>query len=145
VPPSAACQRRLTKSVISSLLEYLRLQLHKIRKGQVVGQGHNIFGYRYVRRRDGEPPALVPHEEEAAIVRLIFEMYATGSYGQAAICRILEQRGVTTKKGSRLWAHLGVARILRNPTYAGTRYYNTMTTVQEATVDGSRQTRRWRS
>jgi site-specific DNA recombinase len=145
-------ENRFALTVLGAVAEFERAKisermnrgrLHKIRKGQVVGQGHNIFGYRYVRRRDGEPPALVIDEKEAAIVRLIFEMYATGRYGQSAICRVLEQRGVTTKKGSRLWAHLGVARILRNATYAGTRYYNMMTGVRESTADGTRQIRKW--
>jgi site-specific DNA recombinase len=69
-------------------------------------------------------------------VRLIFEMFASGNFGLVTISRSLEERGIPTQKGRCLWDSDRVKCILKNETYAGTRYYNRMTAATEANRKG---------
>jgi hypothetical protein len=78
---------------------------------------------------------LAVNEREATIVRSIFEMYASGTAGPYRIPRLLEERGIPTRKGKTLWRACQVRYMLKNHTYAGIRYFNTMTYVQEELGD----------
>jgi hypothetical protein len=70
------------------------------------------------------PAALVLNEEQALIVRSIFEMFASGRFGLVTISRSLEERRVPTRLGRPLWQRDQIKAMLRNETYAGTRYFN---------------------
>ena len=99
-------------------------------------------------RRDrevvGKPPAaLLINEEEAAVVRRIFELYV-GGLGQAAICRVLEADRIPTRTGNAGWDQGRITHMLKNPTYTGVRYYNRWTTVKEASRDGRRPKKKGR-
>jgi site-specific DNA recombinase len=118
-----------------------RGKLHRLRQGQVVSQGHCIYGYDYVRKSTLTPPALVINEQEAATVRLIFEMYAEGTAGPDRIARLLEERRIPTRKGNKLWLATQIKSMLSNHTYTGLRYYNRMTSVKDA-PDGKSTSKR---
>jgi site-specific DNA recombinase len=105
---------------------------HKLRMGQVVSQGAITFGYRYIKKTLTSPAKLEIHEEEAKIVRRIFELYASGNYGLAKIARWLEENNIPTRTGKRMWRDSNVRLMLRNQTYAGTRYYNRMFHTRES-------------
>jgi site-specific DNA recombinase len=109
-----------------------RGRLHKIRMGHLGSSGHSTFGYHYVRKTPESSAALVVNEEQAAIVRNIFEMFAGGNFGLVTIARTLEERGVLTQRGKARWDNDRVKGILTNETYAGTRYFNRITTASEA-------------
>ena len=74
--------------------------------------GTKILGYQ--RGPDGRY-AIQP--EEAAVVRNIFDLYASG-YSAARICRMLNAQGVRTSRG-KAFAPEGLMRILRNERYTG--------------------------
>ena len=89
-------ENKLTLTMLGAFAEFerakiiermMRGKLHRLRQGQVVSQGHCIYGYDYVRKSPLSPPALVINEQEAATVRLIFEMYAEGMAGPDRISR----------------------------------------------------------
>jgi site-specific DNA recombinase len=80
-----------------------RGKLHRLRQGQLVSPGHSTYGYAYVRKSSGSPPAMVINEHEAAIVRSIFDMYVSGTTGPDGISRLLEEQGVPTRRGKALW------------------------------------------
>jgi hypothetical protein len=67
--------------------------------------------------RERETGPLVPHPEEAELVRRIFSEYVGGK-SQRQIARNLDRDGVRTKRGGR-WSQAVVARILSNPVYVG--------------------------
>jgi len=46
-----------------------------------VSSGHRIYGYDYVRKTATSPCKLVLNEEQAAIVRMVFEMFASANTG----------------------------------------------------------------
>ena len=117
-----------------------RGRLHRLRMGQLTSHGHLIFGYDYAKKTPTAPPALTINEAQAHIVRSIFETYASGQSSLTAISRSLEERGVPTRLGKPLWRRDQVKFMLRNPTYAGTRYFNRMTQVRDA--DDAKQGKR---
>ena len=56
-----------------------RGRLHRLRMGELSSNGHRIYGYHYLKKSPAAPAALVINEEQAPVVRSIFEMFcATG-------------------------------------------------------------------
>ncbi len=84
-----------------------------IKNGVVLGNS-NIFGYRKADKR------LYIDEEQAAIVRELFELYATGKYSMKNLETYFYNKGVRNTRGNKL-AHNTMANIIRNPKYMG--YY----------------------
>ena len=84
-----------------------------IKNGVVLGNS-NIFGYRKADKR------LYIDEEQAPIVRELFELYATGKYSMKNLETYFYNKGVRNTRGNKL-AHNTMANIIRNPKYMG--YY----------------------
>lgn len=84
-----------------------------IESGNVLGN-NRIFGY------DKDDCRLVINEAEAEMVRLIFELYATGDYSTRKIERELFDRGYRGRNGTRIH-HNTISGIIQNPKYKG--YY----------------------
>ncbi len=84
-----------------------------IEKGVVLGN-NRIWGYR---KQDGK---LVIVEEEAAVVRLIFDLYANQLKGIRTIAAYLTDHGYHNTLGNS-FSYSTVSGILRNPKYKG--YY----------------------
>lgn len=78
------------------------------------GGGTDPIGYDYI---DGE---LVVNEEEAAQVRMVYDLFAAG-YSVSEVCRRMD--GSKTKHGD--WSHTStVGNVLDNPLYAGTIHFD---------------------
>jgi site-specific DNA recombinase len=120
---------RLQKQIRAAISEYERAKItermvrgkrSKARRGLVVGAGRIPYGYR----SDGNGH-LVIEEQEAHVVRLVFEWY-TGS--EEASIREIARRLTTlpfkTHQGNREWRTGTVSLILGNETYTGTKHYN---------------------
>ena len=84
-----------------------------IKNGVVLGNS-NIFGYRKADKR------LYIDEEQAPIVRELFELYATGKYSMKNLETYFYNKGVRNTRGNKL-AHNTMTNIIRNPKYMG--YY----------------------
>ena len=132
-------ENKLTLTMLGAFAEFerakilertMRGRMHRIRSGGIAPQGNRTFGFDYVRKSPTAPAAIVINEEEAKIVRWIFEQYANG-FGIQAITRLLEEQRVPTKKGKKLWYGKSVRYLLRNPVYTGIRYYNRETRAGE--------------
>ena len=78
-----------------------------ISQGHVLGSS-NITGYRKDNCK------LVIIEEEAKMVRRIFELYATGEYGFHKLAVKLSQEGYLNKKG-RIYDKDSLKRMIQNP------------------------------
>jgi site-specific DNA recombinase len=121
-----------------------RGRLHRLRMGELSSNGHRIYGYDYIRKTAAAPASLVINEEQAPVVRSIFEMFASGRFGLVTISRSLEEHRVPTRLGRPLWQRDQIKAMLRNETYAGTRYFNRITRATEAYREGSQVIRgRW--
>ena len=84
-----------------------------IKKGVVLGNS-NIFGYRKLDKR------LVIDEEQAAVVRELFELYATGKYSMKQLETYFYEKGFRNSKGNK-FSHTTMSHIIANPKYKG--YY----------------------
>jgi hypothetical protein len=67
--------------------------------GGVDRMSHRIYGHDYVKKTSTAPATLAINEEQAAVVRSIFELFASGTYGLVTISRHLEERRILTCKG----------------------------------------------
>ena len=87
------------------------------------------YGYRI--GADGRPEVV---EEDAAVVRRIFDMYVREGMGSHSIAVRLTDDGVPTPTGKRFWFQSRVLHVLSNATYRGTWVYGKYRHV--ATEDG---------
>jgi len=83
-------------------------------KNSVVLGNSRIFGYR----KDGG--RLVIDEDEAPMVRELFDLYATGEYSMKQIETLFWERGYRNHNGNRI-AHTTMSGMISNPKYKG--YY----------------------
>jgi site-specific DNA recombinase len=104
---------------------YTRGRLHHIRQGKLASNGQCTYGYVYKRKSGAEPAQLLVNETQADIVRLIYQMFAEGR-GIGYITRSLEQRNIPTARGTRMWRPEQIRYLLKNHTYTGVRYFNSM-------------------
>jgi site-specific DNA recombinase len=91
-----------------------RGRLHRLRMGEMSSTGHRIFGYHYVRKTPTVTAALVINEEQAEVVRSIFEMFASGNYGLVNISRFLEERRIPTRTGRTQWYRDQIKSMLKS-------------------------------
>lgn len=89
-----------------------------IEKGKVLGN-NVITGYKK------EKGKLVIIEEEAEMIKIIFEMYATGEHGLGYISDYLYAKGFKTRKGDYIHTTT-LRRIITNPKYKGFYCTNTV-------------------
>ncbi|MDR0461442.1 MAG: recombinase family protein, partial [Nitrososphaerota archaeon] len=85
-------------------------QKQSMKQGVVFGNG--IFGYHL---KDGK---LTVNEDQAKIVRLIFDLYLSGK-GVHLIRKELENQGFASPSGGMKWNSVSVLGILKNEKYAG--------------------------
>ena len=83
-------------------------------KNSVVLGNSRIFGYV---KDDGK---LVIDEEEAPMVRELFELYATGQYSMKQIEQVFWKKGYRNHNGKKI-AHTTMSGVISNPKYKG--YY----------------------
>ena len=84
-----------------------------VKKGVVLGNSR-IFGYT---KDDGR---LVIDEDEAPMVRELFELYATGQYSMKQIENLFWEKGYRNHNGKKI-AHTTMSGMISNPKYKG--YY----------------------
>ena len=101
-----------------------RGRIHKARNGLVV-TSMAPYGYRYIRMDkatnvDGHYEII---EDEARVVKKIFDLFVNKQKSIRAIARCLTNEGIKPQRG-KLWRSSSLHRIIRNETYAGITYYN---------------------
>ncbi len=99
-----------------------RGRLHRAREGLIVS-GNAPYGYHYVRRLDGVPAHFEVHEEEARVVRQIFDWLVGEQVSSSEIARRLRRSAWKTRRGGP-WRNNTVGAILRNESYTGRYHYN---------------------
>jgi site-specific DNA recombinase len=83
--------------------------------------GRPPYGYRVDKTAFG---GLAVVEEQAAVVREVFRMYAEEGMSIRGIVRALTKRKVSPALGGEKWAMSSINRMLRNSTYVGRCSYN---------------------
>lgn len=74
--------------------------------------------YGYQIKKEGRDRVLVPHPEQADVVKLIFELYANGDMGANKIANELNRMGKVTYSG-KPWESSTVLNIIKNEVYIG--------------------------
>lgn len=129
-------ENKFTLTVLGAVSELERAKLiervmrgrqYRLSQGYLLGHGWQTYGYTYSKKSITSFPSYTINENEAKIVRYIFETYAKGQIGARTIVRQLEEMGVLRTKGRNLLGQTQVRFILKNVMYTGIRYFNMMT------------------
>ncbi|MBH0332034.1 DNA recombinase [Brevibacillus brevis] len=94
----------------------------KARQGRVL-RDFQIYGYSY----DSKKEQIVINEAEAAVVRLVFDLFTQPNelvQGMNGIAVYLTNKGVPTKRGASVWHRQVVRQMLMNEAYVGRFYQN---------------------
>ncbi|MDA1620362.1 recombinase family protein [Bacillus cereus group sp. TH204-1LC] len=110
---SAQYSRTLSSSITAALAV-------KVRRGEHIGRVP--YGYDRINQK------LVIHEEEANVVKRIYDWYNSG-WGFKKITNELNRLGIKPKNKS-VWQMTSVQRIVRSPIYKGTFILNQYTSVK---------------
>jgi site-specific DNA recombinase len=101
-----------------------RGKLHAARRGSVSVLGAAPYGYRYIRKRDGDGEARYQVvAEEARVARRIFERVGLERCTIREVTRRLRREGIPTRTGLPRWDESTIRAILGNPAYKGTAAY----------------------
>lgn len=104
----------LAQQEVESLSQNVKMGLKmKMKRGELIGF-NGCLGYDY----HSEDKTLTVNEEEAEIVRFIYDMYLQG-YGTTTIAKRLTEMGKKNKKGEVSWHTHGVMGIIKNEKYKG--------------------------
>ena len=123
-------------------LEYTKKILQRgkevsLRAGWFVN-GVDPYGYKreWVHEGKRKRPTLAIIEDEAKIVRLIFDWYANDGIGATKICQKLNAMGIPARKGG-VWKKSSVINILKNEHYIGKvviKKHIDVNTVEDSTI-----------
>lgn len=101
-------------------LEYVketlaRGKLASVKRGNFIG---SVPPYGYDKTTIGKDHTLVPNEEEADVVRMIFDWFVNEGIGTMKITRRLNSFGIKPR-GKEIWYERTIDQILRNKHYDG--------------------------
>ena len=94
--------------------------LEKARRGKVISASAAPFGYRF----DPGSSTLGIHDDEAKIVRLIFQLYTQERLSLLKLADSLNRLGISPPGRGHRWHGSSIARMLGNETYAGTLWHH---------------------
>lgn len=106
----SAMAQQESENISSHVL--LGLKMKKDR-GELIGY-NGCYGYNY----NTETKEITINEEEANIVRYMFERYVEG-IGSSTIAKELTAKGIKTPKGGTKWCESTIRGILKNEKYSG--------------------------
>jgi site-specific DNA recombinase len=110
------------------IAEYERAQIlersrrgkrHRARQGEVSVLSGAPFGYHFIRKTDHSAAYYQIDEEQARVVRRMFELYSIQGLSIGAIARHLNEQAIPTCKQRGRWERSTVWGMLRNPAYKG--------------------------
>lgn len=115
--------------------------LRSISEGNFVGSVPP-YGYNKTWVTEGKRkcPTLAINEEQANVVRMIFDMYTNQNLGMPTICNRLDEMGVTPPKGDH-WSNRALKDMLSNVHYLGKVKWNwrkTITVVEDGEIRKTR-------
>ena len=117
--------------------EYLEYQKKIMRRGRDLSasQGNFIgatppYGYDKIFVQDGKRkyPTLAINEEQANVVRMIFDMFVNQNIGYSLIAKRLNELNIPAPRGN-YWTHASLPEIVKNVHYIGKIKWNYRKTV----------------
>ena len=126
---NASPENDLLLQVQGMVAEYERVKIlersrrgkrHRARQGSVNVLAGAPYGYRYLGKHDGGGAARYEVvEEQARVVRQVFDWVGRDRASIGEVCRRLRQQGYPTSGGKTAWDRTTVWAMLRNPAYKG--------------------------
>ena len=110
-----------------------RGRLHRARRGELAPPS-TPYGYTYAARKYGGDGQIRINNQEAAMVRQVFEWYAEEGSSILQVLRKLNASSWRTRRGRQQWSSSCASRMLRCEWYVGRAYYNRFT---RRRVDGA--------
>lgn len=122
--------------------DYLKYTKKILNRGRLlsVSNGNYIgntppYGYNKTFIMEGKRkcPILVPNEEEAEVVRMMFDLYVNKDMGCRNICKKFDELGIKPPRGE-FWSASAMAKMLENIHYIGKVKWNqrkTLTIVED--------------
>jgi len=130
---NAAPAENLLVQIQGVIAEYERAKIlersrrgkqHAARRGSVNVLSAAPYGYRYVRKQDGDGEGRYQIlAEEARVAQKIFEWVGREHCSMGEVTRRLKQEGIPTRTGRPVWDRATIHAILKNPAYKGTAAY----------------------
>ena len=97
---------------------------HAARRGSVNVLSAAPYGYRYIRKQDGDGEARYQVlAEEARVARKIFEWVGREHCSMGEVARRLKEENIPTRTGRPVWDRATILAVLKNPAYKGTAAY----------------------
>jgi len=97
-----------------------RGKIHTAKRGSVNALSVAAYGYRYIdKHTNGGEASLEIVEEEAEIVRKIFNWFGKERLTLGKVSRRLQQEQIPTKTGKTYWDRGTICYMLKNPAYKG--------------------------
>lgn len=102
-----------------------RGKLFKARSGVMIN-GHSLYGYTYIKKTDKEPAKYEINEEQARVVKMIFNWVGYEGVSLREVIRRLYDQGILPRKQkSEFWTRGPIVRLLRCDSYVtGIVYFN---------------------
>ncbi len=101
-----------------------RGKMHAARQGKLSVMCGAPYGYRYISKQEGAGVARYEVlEDEACIVRWMYELVAVERASIGEVRRQLIAKGVMTRTGKKNWDRATIHGILKNPAYHGEARY----------------------
>ena len=129
-----AFERELKRG--NEYLEYFkkiqaRGKLASVKEGNYVGSVAP-YGFDRIEKTDGKKTyhTLIERKDQADVVRMVFNWYCNEDIGVTAICRRLEELGVRTKTGGKMWRSYQIFAMLENVHYIGCVRWNWRKTIK---------------
>jgi site-specific DNA recombinase len=128
-PQGTSAEDQLLVQFQGMIAEYERAQIlersrrgkrHRAQSGEISVLSGAPYGYRYIRKTDEAPASYQVIDEEAQIVRRVYEMYTVAGLSIGEIARRLNAQDIPTRRKSSRWERSVVWGMLRNPAYRGT-------------------------
>ena len=88
-------------------------------RGGSLPYGYKLEHQGRTNKKNQEVRDLMIDEDEAAIVREIFDLLTNHGYGTNRVAQYLNEKGVKTKRGKTLWRGTSIRAIIDNPIYIG--------------------------
>ena len=93
---------------------------HAATRGNVSVLSSAPYGYRYISKREGDGVAAFEvNDEQAAVVKQIFEWVGRDRISIGEVKRRLDAQEIPTAKGKTWWDRTAIWGMLNNPTYKG--------------------------
>ena len=127
-PPATTPEERLLVQVQGMIAEYERAQIaersrrgkrYRARQGSINVLSGAPYGYRYGKKTDAQAAYYEVLDQEAAVVRMAYQLFTVEQRSIGAITRTLNERQIATRTGDSRWERSTVWAMLRNPAYVG--------------------------